>query len=117
MAKKSKNYLDLVPIHSGKLAFEQDEAGRVTLIIENKGMFNSLMQKIAKKPRFSRVSLEGQGSFVWLCIDGKRTVYDIALLVGGKFGEAAEPLYSRLLSYMHTLESCGFIEMTNRRAA
>ena len=117
MAKNSKNYLDLVPIRSGKLAFEQDEAGRVTVIIENKGLLNFLMQKIAKKPRFSRIILEGQGSFVWLCIDGKRTVYDIALLVGTEFGEAAEPIYSRLLSYMHTLETCGFIEMTNRSTA
>ncbi|MGN1304029.1 MAG: PqqD family protein [Oscillospiraceae bacterium] len=110
MAKKDeRNYLDLIPVHSAKLSFEKDESGRVTIVVENKGFFNSILQKIAKKPRFTRIDLQGQGSFVWLCIDGKKTVYEIAQDVRKKFGEEAEPLYDRLVTYMHTLESCGFI--------
>ncbi|MGN0599765.1 MAG: PqqD family protein, partial [Oscillospiraceae bacterium] len=107
--KYEKNYLDLIPLHSGKLTFEKDESGRVTVVVENKGFFNSILQKIAQKPRFTRIDLQGQGSFVWLCIDGKRTVFEIAEEVRKKFGEEAEPLYDRLVTYIRTLESCGFI--------
>ena len=69
------------------------------------------MQKLLKKPRITRIDLQGQGNFVWLCIDGKRTVFDIAALVRERFGDEAEPLYDRLVTYMHTLENCGFVVM------
>ncbi len=112
MAKKRENYLDLIPKHSDKISYEKTDDGQVTLLIENKGVFNRLMQKIAGKPRVTRVETEGQGSFVWLCIDGKRTVFDIARALRDEFGDAAEPVCERLLIYLHTLERCGFVEMT-----
>lgn len=112
MAKKDdKNYLDLIPVRSGKISFETDENGQVTILVENKGIINTLMQKLLKKPRITRIDLQGQGNFVWLCIDGKRTVFDIAALVRERFGDEAEPLYDRLVTYMHTLENCGFVVM------
>ncbi len=109
--KKERNYLDFIPVHSDRISYEKDGSGQVTIFIENKGVFNRLFQKIAKKPEITRVDLQGQGNFVWLCIDGKKTVYDIAAEVRSEFGEEAEPLYNRLVTYMHTLESCGFIVM------
>ncbi len=112
MAKKDeKNYLDLIPVHSDSITFEKDDSGQVTILVENKGIINRIMQKLAKKPRITRIDLQGQGSFVWLCIDGKKTVFDIAAEVKAEFGEEAEPLYDRLVTYMHTLENCGFVVM------
>ena len=112
MAKRDeKNYLDLIPVHSDRITFETDENGQVTILIENKGIINGIMQKLAKKPKITRIDLQGQGNFVWLCIDGKKTVFDIAAEVKAEFGEEAEPLYDRLVTYMHTLESCGFVVM------
>lgn len=112
MAKRDeKNYLDLIPVHSDRITFETDENGQVTILIENKGIINGIMQKLAKKPKITRIDLQGQGNFVWLCIDGKKTVFDIAAEVKAEFGEEAEPLYDRIVTYMHTLESCGFVVM------
>lgn len=112
MAKKdAKNYLDLIPVHSDKITFETDENGQVTILVENKGIINRIMQKLAKKPKITRIDLQGQGNFVWLCIDGKKTVFDIAAEIKSEFGEEAEPLYDRLVTYMHTLENCGFVVM------
>lgn len=112
MAKKDdKNYLDLIPVHSEKISYATDENGQVTILVENKGIINTLMQKLFKKPRITRIDLQGQGNFVWLCIDGKRTVFDIAAQVRERFGEEAEPIYDRLVTYMHTLENCGFVVM------
>jgi hypothetical protein len=42
-------------------------------------------------------------------IDGVHTVNDIAEAVKAKFGESAEPLYNRLVTYMETLRSNDFI--------
>lgn len=103
--KKCDNYFDLIPRHSDKISYEKTVDGKVTLLVENKGVFNRLMQKIAGKPRITRVDAEGQGSFVWLCIDGERTVFDIARALKDEFGDAAEPVCERLITYMHMLES------------
>lgn len=113
MAKmKSENYLDLIPRHSDRISYEKTDDGQVTLLIENKGVFNRVMQKIAGKPRITRVDTQGQGSFVWLCIDGEKSVFEIARALENEFGDAAEPVYERLLTYLHMLQRCGFVEMT-----
>lgn len=111
MAKKmvpSKNYLDYIPLH-GNLQYETDDKGSVTLFVENKGLFNKIAQLFFKKPKISQIHLEHMGSFIWSLIDGKRTIYDIALLVKEKYGDKAEPLYNRLVQYMKNLEDYGFI--------
>ena len=50
------------------------------------------------------------GSFIFLCVDGKRSVYDIGQLVKEKYGDEAEPLYERLSVYMKKLEEAGFVK-------
>lgn len=109
--KKDANYLDLVPVFNEKLKWEQDEKGIVTIFIENTGLMNRFAQKVFKKPKVSQVHLDEMGSFILPLVDGQKNVNDIALLVKEHFGEKAEPLYNRLVTYMHTLESYGFVEM------
>ena len=114
MSKKKQkdiNYLDFIPVRKEEFRWDQDDAGAVTIYVENKGPFNRLAQKILHKPKTSQIHLEETGSFIWPLIDGKRSVYDIGLLVKEEFGDAAEPLYPRLSKYMQMLINCGFIEM------
>jgi hypothetical protein len=115
MSKKSKkssdNYLDKIPVFNEKYSWKADESGIVTIYIENKGFFNFICQKLFKKPKVSQVHLEEMGSFIIPLLDGKRTVYDLALLIKEHFGEKAEPVYNRLVTYMHTLEAYSFIYM------
>ena len=56
---------------------------------------------------------DAQGTFIWPLIDGKRTVTDIAALVKEEFGEAAEPLYPRIIKYFQIVESYHFIKFAN----
>lgn len=116
-SRKAENYLDMIPSHNPKLNWERDEKNKVTILIENKGAFNRIAQKLLKKPKVSQVHLEEMGSFIWPLIDGKLSVYDIAQRVEQKFGKKAEPLYERLVSYMHTMERYGFIQLTSSREA
>jgi len=105
----SSNYLDYIPKHNESLKWEKDEDGRVTLFVENKGFFNKLAQLLAKKPKISQIHLDEMGDFIWPIIDGKKSIYDISLLVKEEFGDKAEPLYNRLVQYMRNLESYDFI--------
>ena len=114
MSKKNKgmseNYLERVPLPKNGLKWETDEKEIVTLLIENKGFFNKLAQKLLKKPKVSFIHLEEFGSFIWTAIDGVRDIITIGKLVKEQFGEKAEPLYERLSTYMKTLKSNGFID-------
>lgn len=107
------NYLDLIPEKSGSLKWHKDLKDRVVLEVENTGIMNRLAQSLFSKPRFTKVHLDANGSFIWPLIDGKRTVADIALLVRDEFGEAAEPLYPRIIKYFQIVESYRFIRFVN----
>ena len=114
MKKKTqsdRNYLDNVPRHNPELKFEIDENNRVIIYQENKGLMKTLTQKLMKKPRISMIHLDELGSFVWQQMDGERTVYEIAERVKEHFGENADPLYNRLVTYVDTLRSYQFIHI------
>lgn len=114
MAKKDKesnNYLNYIPVHNEAFPFETDADGNVTIFVENKGIFNRMAQVLLKKPKVSQIHLDEMGNFIWPLMDGEKTVYDIAQLVKEAYGEAAEPLYNRLVQYMRNLEGYGFVTM------
>ena len=75
MSKKKKelqiNYLDLIPERSAQLRWHTDIRGRMVLEIENKGAFNTIAQKLFGKPRYTKIHLDDNGTFIWPLIDGK----------------------------------------------
>jgi hypothetical protein len=114
--KKSENYLDMIPSRNEKYSWKQDEEHIVTILVENKGVFNRMAQKFLKKPKVSQIHLEEMGSFIWLQMDGKRSVYDIAQQVQQEFGEKAEPLYDRLVTYLRMLQDYEFVRVRSAQA-
>ena len=107
--KLETNFLEKIPERATHLEWTIDESSVVTLSIENKGFFNSVAQKLFKKPKISYVHLDELGSFVWPLIDGKTDITTLGVKVKEKFGEKAEPLYPRLAKYFQILESYGFV--------
>ena len=112
--KMDVNYLDLIPVRTQGLRWHKDIKDRVILEVENTGAFNKIAQIVFSKPRFTKVHLDSQGSFIWPLIDGEKTVADIAVLVNEQFGEAAEPLYPRIVKYFQIVESYHFIKFNNK---
>jgi len=106
----SENYLERRPLPAQGLKWSMDKEGKVTLHIENTGMFNRIAQKLLKKPKISYVHLDETGSFVWPLLDGEKTIVELGELVKEEFGEKAEPLYERLAKYFQILESYHFIK-------
>ena len=92
------------------LSWSVDEDGRVTLALQNKGLFHFLAQKLLKKPKVSYIHLDEMGSFLWQRLDGKKSLIALGEEVETVFGDAASPLYERLAKYIQILESYGFIK-------
>ena len=111
---RTENFLDYIPEYNKKLQFLIDKKGQVTIYIENKGLFNRIAQRLFNKPKVSRIHLDKMGNFIWPLIDGKNSIYDISLKVTDKFGDSAEPLYSRLVIYIRQLHSCRLITLKER---
>lgn len=98
---KQENFLDKVPRTNKEWKVLKD--GCVEVKVENKGFFNTLAQKLYKKPRYSYIKLDTYGSFVWQQIDGEKTVYEIGQLLSKEHEGAADSLYERLGKYMAIL--------------
>ncbi len=94
------------------ISFTKDEKGEVTLLKENKGILNTICQKVLKKPRITKIHLDEMGSFIFPLLDGDMTISSLGEKVKEHFGDKAEPLYERLVKYIKILESYGFVEIT-----
>ena len=106
----SQNYLEKIPVRPAHIKWTADEAGIVTLDIENTGLFNRAAQKLLHKPKVSHIHLDEMGSFVWPLLDGEKNIIELGRMVEERFGEKANPLYERLAKYFQILDSYGFIE-------
>ena len=62
-----------------------------------------------KNPNF-KVNLDEIGSYLWVLVDGEKTVDQIAQLFKKQFGDRVEPLYDRLSMFLMNLEKNGFIK-------
>ncbi len=104
------NYLDYVFRKNDDLDWTDSGSGEVVVEMENRGFTNRIAQLFFKRPARSYITLEGMGSFIWTCIDGERTIYEIGALLHDKYGDSADPLYERLSVYIKHLEQVGFIK-------
>lgn len=112
MAKKNilhnENLLDLIP--QRVVAHEETGEGRIVLLkpkFSNKFLAGLFMERM-KRPYY-KINLDGYGSFVWKCCDGKNTVARIGELLRKEFRKDIEPVYERLGMFIRTLESNHFI--------
>ena len=113
--KSSVNYLDLVPKRAEHLQCHTDEeTGLMVLDVENTGLFNTIAQKVFRKPRITHVHLDETGSFLWPLIDGEKTVAQLAECMKQQCGEKAEPLLPRIVRYFQIVESYHFIQFLNK---
>lgn len=112
--KAALNYLDFVPTRAQSLEWRTEDDGNVTLLVENKGLFNRAAQKLLKKPKVTQVHLDETGSFVWPLIDGEKSISQLAQDVDARFGEQAAPLYERLAKFFRILESYRFVAVKRK---
>lgn len=114
--KIERNYLEQIPKTRDGLHWYMADDQQIILEVENTGVFNRFAQIVFKRPKITKVHLDEHGSFLWPLIDGKRSVMELAALQKEAFGEAAEPLYPRIVKYFQILESYGFISFVNQES-
>ena len=112
--KIEQNYLEHIPVKQEGLRWEQDENGMVILFVHNKGLVKKITQKLLKKPEYTQVHLDENGSFVWPLIDGEKNIIELGEPVKEYFGEKAEPLYPRLAKFFQILHSYGFVSFKDK---
>lgn len=97
---------------SDKLEYEVDKNNIVTLLEKQDHKIQKFFRKLRFRiPEYRRTTMDEFGSFVFLQIDGKKTVKDIGEALEVKFGEKVHPLYERLLLFLNTMDvSFHFIE-------
>ena len=77
----SKNYLDFVPVHHEQYEYTIEDSGAVTILVENKGLFNRIAQKCFKKPKISHIHLDEispgirRAVLIFVAIVGSKSVY------------------------------------------
>ena len=91
------NYLDLIPVKAEGLKWHKDFRDRVILEVKNEGFFNGIAQKVFNRPEVTKIHLDVHGSYLWPALEKER------------FGEAAEPLYPRIVKYFQILENNHFV--------
>ena len=100
--KDSKNYLDFVPEKNPEIEYEADEDGIITVLIEWKGSYHKIAQKLFRRPRVSDIRLDELGSFVWNAVDGKKDVHQISKELEQQFPKMGKPV-PRLIKYLEIL--------------
>ena len=105
MKKDNPNHLDQVYVHSEKFPYECDENGIVTVLEPQEHLIQRAFRKIgAKIPKYKKMELDEYGSFVYLQIDGEKTVREIGEALKQKHKGAGDQLYERLCKYLEALD-------------
>lgn len=104
MKKQELNLMDQVFVHSEKYPYLCDENGIVTILEPQNHKIQRFLRKIGFSiPENKKMELDAYGSYVYLLINGERTVTEIGEALSQKYEGAAEQLYERLCPYIRSL--------------
>lgn len=92
-----EDYLKLIPKRVEEIELRKID-NKYYLLIPMSSRLDFLARKLHGEYR--RLELDEVGAFVWGLCDGTRTIEQIGKKVKEKFGEEAEPLYERLVTFI-----------------
>ena len=105
---KQKNFMDFVPRRNKNYQYEVDKDGKVTILVKWTGPYHKIATVLFKKPEVSHVDLDAIGSWVWLAMDGHKTVYDLSKEFHAAFPDEEKPV-ARLAQFLKILHNNKFI--------
>lgn len=115
MDRNNQEILSMIFKISDGLTYEVDQDNLVTMLVKQDHKIQKFFRKLKFRiPEYKKTTLDEYGSYVFLLIDGMRTVQDIGENLEAKYGDKAHPLYERLLLFLnHIHVNCHYIEKTN----
>ena len=105
----SANFMDRVYVHNLDCPWKKEKDGQIVVDMEHKGFFPTIAQKGFGKPRISHIALDDHGSVLWEAINGENTVLDMVHIMEEAFPDEKEDMLKRVVTFVRTLESNGFI--------
>jgi hypothetical protein len=115
MLNNNEDVLNIIYKISDNIEYEVDEEGVVTIMIKQDHKVQNFFRKLKFRiPEYRKLSLDEYGSWIFLQIDGKKSVKDIGEILEAKYGDAVHPLYERLLLFLNHIDAnCHYIEKIN----
>ena len=101
----NEDVLKIVYKIKDNLVWEVSQDHIVTILEKQDHLIQRFFRRLGMKiPTYKHVKLDGFGSFVFLQLDGKRSIEEIGCLVEEKYGEQAHPLYERMLLFLNYID-------------
>lgn len=112
----SNEPLNIVFKISDNIKYEVNEEGLVTIFEKQDHRIQNFFRKLKFKiPMYRKITLDEYGSYIYLQIDGKKTVKKIGEDLELKYGKESYPLYERLLIFLNHIEvNCHYIERLSK---
>ena len=105
MYKNNDDVLNIVYKINESLTYDVDNNGVVTILEKQNHKVQNFFRKLKFKiPEYKKIALDEYASFVFLQIDGVKTVKEIGEALELKFGDKARPVYERLLLFLNHIE-------------
>lgn len=97
--KEEKNFLLYIPQieHDN---YKINDNNIVTLYFEHNKPIEKFARWLVKKNNLSDIVFDDKSSLAWTLIDGKRSIYDIALEMAKRLGDTEEVAIERLVMYI-----------------
>jgi hypothetical protein len=115
MHSNNQEILSIIFKISDGLEYEVSTDNIVTMLVKQDHKIQKFFRKLKFRiPEYKKTSLDEYGSYVFLLIDGVKTVKDIGENLEAKYGDKVHPLYERLLLFLnHINVNCHYIEKIN----
>jgi hypothetical protein len=115
MHRNNQEILSIIFKISDGLEYEVSTDNIVIMLEKQDHKIQRFFRKLKFRiPEYKKTSLDEYGSYVFLLIDGMKTVKEIGENLEAKYGDKAHPLYERLLLFLnHIHVNCHYIEKIN----
>lgn len=115
MHSNNQEILSIIFKISDGLEYEVSTDNIVTMLVKQDHKIQKFLRKLKFRiPEYKKTSLDEYGSYVFLLIDGVKTIKDIGEHLEAKYGDKVQPLYERLLLFLnHINVNCHYIEKIN----
>ena len=115
MPNNNEEVLSIIFKISYGLEYEVSTDNIVTILEKQDHKVQKFFRKLKFKiPGYKKISLDEYGGYIFLQIDGRKTVKDIGANLEAKYGDKVHPLYERLLLFLNHIEvNCHYIEKIN----
>lgn len=115
MINNNEDVLNIIYNISGDLEYEVDKDNIVTILEKQDHKIQKFFRKLKLSiPEYKKTTLDEYGSYLFLQIDGRKTVKDIGESLEAKYGDKVQPLYERLLLFLNHIDvNCKYIKKTN----